>query len=118
MGAGYTKRALRQAMHGLTPESIRLGTRKIGIISLTESWIRGPLRSWLFDLTASSAFVESSVWNGSEARAAVERAVDGVASIGPDRPIINAYVLEQSFKAQARNGAACGSIGIDRSYKT
>lgn len=84
---GYTKRALRQAMHGLTPESIRLGTRKIGIISLTESWIRGPLRSWLFDLTASRALVESSVWNGSEARAAVERAVDGVASIGPVWPI-------------------------------
>ena len=113
---GYTKRALRQAMHGLTPESIRLGTRKIGIISLTESWIRGPLRSWLFDLTASRAFVESSVWNGSAARAAVERAVDGLASIGPVWPIISAY--EQSFKAQARNGAACASIGIDRSYKT
>lgn len=113
-----TKRALRQAMHGLTPKSILLGTRKIGIISLTESRSRGPLRSWLFDLTASRAFVESSVWNGSAARAAVERAVDGVASIGPVWPIINAYVLEQSFKAQAQNGAACGFIGIDRRYKT
>jgi asparagine synthase (glutamine-hydrolysing) len=115
---GYTKWALRQAMHGLTPESIRLGKRKIGIISLTESWIRGPLRSWLFDLTASRAFVESSVWNGSAARAAVERAADGLASIGPVWPLISTYILEQSFKAQARNGAACASIGIDRSYKT
>jgi hypothetical protein len=58
------------------------------------------------------------VWNGSEARAAVERAVDGVASIGPVWSIINAHVLEQSFKAQAQKVAACGSIGIDRSYKT
>jgi hypothetical protein len=102
---------------GYRPESILLGTRKIGIISLTESWSRGPLRSWLFDLIASRTFVESSVWNGSAARAAFERAVDGVASIGPVWPIINAYVLEQSFKAQARNGAAYGSISIDRIYK-
>jgi hypothetical protein len=103
-------------MHSLTPESIPLGTRSI--ISLTESWSRGPLKSWLFDLIASRTFVESSVWNGSEARAAVERAVGGVASIGPVWPIINAHVLEQPFKAQAQKVAACGSIGIDRSYKT
>ena len=63
MRGGYTKRALRQAIRGLTPELIRLGTRKIGKISPTKAWIREPLRSWLFDLTASRAFVESSVWN-------------------------------------------------------
>jgi asparagine synthase (glutamine-hydrolysing) len=106
MGGGYTKRVLREAMRGLTPEAIRLRTNKIGVVSLTESWVRGPLKSWLLDLTASRSFVESSVWNGYGARAAVELAVDGAASISPVWPILNAYVLEQSFKVRARHASA------------
>ena len=101
-------------MHGLTPELIRLGTRKIGIISLTESWIRGPLRSWLFDLTASRAFVESSVWNGSEARAAVERAVDGVASIGPVWPIPRSSNPSRLRREMGRHVALLASIEVTK----
>jgi hypothetical protein len=68
-----------------------------------EFWTRGALKPWLLDRSASRSFIESSVWNGRAARAAVERAVDGKASIDPVWPILNAYVLEQSFKVRARS---------------
>jgi asparagine synthase (glutamine-hydrolysing) len=118
MGGGYTKRILREAVHGLIPEEIRLHTNKVGIVGLTKSWVSGPLRSWLLDLTASRSFIDSALWNGPAARAAVECAVDGITSIGPVWPIISAYVLERSFKAQATNGAKCGYAIADRDDKT
>jgi asparagine synthase (glutamine-hydrolysing) len=102
IGGGYTKRVLRQAMRGLLPEPIRLRTRKIGFVSPVEPWSRGALKTWLLDVSASRSFVESAVWNGTAARAAVVRAVGGEASISAVWPIINAYVLEQSFKARAK----------------
>ena len=116
MGGGYTKRILRQAMRGTLPEPIRLRTKKIGFVSPMESWTRGALKPWLLDLSASRSFVESAVWNGSAARAAVKEAVDGEASIDNVWPIVNAYVLEQSFKERARSARTCYTR-TDRSYE-
>jgi asparagine synthase (glutamine-hydrolysing) len=117
IGGGYSKRVLRHAMRGLLPEPIRLRTKKIGFVSPMESWSRGALKEWLLDLSASRSFLESAVWNGSAARAAVQRAVVGEARIINVWPILNAYVLEQSFKERARNATACGSTCTDQSYK-
>ena len=83
-----------------------------------ESWTRGALKPWLLDISASRSFVESSVWNGLPARAAVQRAVGGEARINDVWPILNAYMLEQSFKARARNARACGSACTDGRSKT
>ena len=63
----------------------------------------GALKPWLLDLSASRTFIESPVWNGRSARAAVERAVEGKARINLVWPILNAYVLEQAFKVRARS---------------
>lgn len=115
IGGGYTKRVLRQAMRGILPEPIRLRTKKIGFVSPMEAWTRGALKPWLLDLSASRSFMESTVWNGRAARAAVERAVDGKASIDPVWPVLNAYVLEQSFKGRARNAKLTESAGCLRS---
>ena len=101
-GGGYTKRVLREAMQGLMPDSVRLRTSKIGYISPIDYWARGALKPWLLDLCANRSFVESPIWNGPVARAQVERAVTGETSIGPVWPILNAYVLEQSFKLRAQ----------------
>jgi asparagine synthase (glutamine-hydrolysing) len=106
IGGGYTKRVLRQAMKGLLPEPIRLRTQKIGFISPTGLWATGALKPWLLDLSASRAFLESPVWNGFAAREAVERAVEGKAGIELVWPILNAYVLEQTFKDRARHTTA------------
>jgi asparagine synthase (glutamine-hydrolysing) len=99
--AGYTKRILRLAMEGLMPEPVRLRRTKVGFISPSDRWARGALGPWLRDQCASRSFLESTVWNGAAARAAVERAVAGAASIAPVWPIINAHALEEGFKARA-----------------
>jgi asparagine synthase (glutamine-hydrolysing) len=116
IGVGYTKRVLREAMRGILPEPIRLRTKKIGYVSPMESWARGALKPWLLDLSASRAFLESALWNGPMVRAAVERAADGKASIGPVWPILNAYVLEQSFKARARDITTSTTARFDRNF--
>ena len=101
-GDGYTKRVLRVAMQGITPDSVRQRTRKIGYISPIDYWARGALKPWLLDLCASRSFIESPIWNGSAATAQVERAVIGGTNVASVWPILNAYVLEQSFKLRAR----------------
>ena len=98
---GYTKR-LRVAMQGLIPDTVRLRTRKMGYISPVDYWARGALKPWLLDLSASRSFLDTGVWDGLTAKAAIERAVHGGGSVGPVWPILNAYVLEQSFKQRAR----------------
>jgi asparagine synthase (glutamine-hydrolysing) len=115
IGAGYTKLVLRQAMQGVLPEPIRLRTNKIGFIAPMQSWACGALKPWLLDLSANRSFIESSVWNGHAASAAVERAVDGKASIDPVWPLLNAYVLEQAFKVRARDAKLNESAGCLRS---
>jgi asparagine synthase (glutamine-hydrolysing) len=101
IGGGYTKRVLRLAMQELMPDSVRLRTKKVHFSSPISDWARQGLGSWLLDIAASQAFREASPWNGKAAGVAVEQAVAGNASIDPVWPIINAYVLQQHYKAQA-----------------
>ena len=105
-GCGYTKRILRLAMVGRMPDEIRLRTVKMPFISPMDDWARGALKPWLLDLCASTAFLDSPVWNGPTVKAAVERAVIGQASLWPVWPILNAYALERAFKQRARETPA------------
>lgn len=102
IGGGYTKRILRLAMQDLMPEPIRLRTAKIHFSSPIGDWSRGPLKAWLLDIANSRAFLEASSWDGIAARALIENAVVGDASIHPVWPLINAHVLQQHFAVQAR----------------
>ena len=114
-GGGYTKRLLREAMKGIIPDSARLRTRKMGYISPIDYWARGALKPWLLDLCASRSFEESAVWNGRLARAQVEKAAAGQTSVSSVWPVLNAYVLEQSFKLRAQEIKQ--SIGTDQKIK-
>ncbi len=49
IGAGYTKRILRQAMIARMDESLRTRTYKVGIGSPVEHWFNGPLKNWVMD---------------------------------------------------------------------
>jgi len=100
IGGGYTKRVLRQAMQELMPDPVRLRTKKVHFSSPINDWARGGLGSWLLDIAASRAFRESSIWNGKAAGVAVEQAVAGKRSIDPVWPIVNAFVLQERFKAE------------------
>jgi asparagine synthase (glutamine-hydrolysing) len=101
-GGGHTKRVLREAMLGLVPDAVRLRTSKFGYIAPIDYWARGALKSWLLDLCANRSFLESPIWNGPVARVQVERAVTSNMSIMSVWPILNAYILEQSFKKRAQ----------------
>ena len=78
-----------------------------------EAWTRGALKPWLLDLSASRSFLENSAWNGPAVKAAVERAVSGEARMDPVWPVLNAYVLEKTFKARAKNLATIKSPSLD-----
>jgi asparagine synthase (glutamine-hydrolysing) len=103
IGGGYTKRILREAMSGLMPEDIRLRTNKIGFTAPLDQWARGAMKTWLLDTVSSPRFLQSTVWNGPAIRATVERSVEGAGSLNPVWPIINAHVLDQTFRSAASN---------------
>lgn len=44
---GYSKLVARRAMAGRMPESIRMGTRKVGFNSPMPEWLNGPLTVWV-----------------------------------------------------------------------
>ena len=100
IGGGFTKRVLRVAMDGLMPNSIRLRKNKIPFLSPLNEWTRGALSTWVRDTCASQSFLDSPVWNGRAIRKIVERAIAARTGIEPVWPIIQAHVLEQSFRAR------------------
>jgi hypothetical protein len=89
-------------MQELMPDPVRLRTKKVHFSSPISDWARQGLGSWLLDIAASRAFREASAWNGKAAGVAVEQAVAGNASIDPVWPIVNAYVLQERFKVEAK----------------
>jgi asparagine synthase (glutamine-hydrolysing) len=44
---GYSKLVARRAMAARMPESIRMGTRKVGFNSPMPEWLNGPLATWV-----------------------------------------------------------------------
>ncbi len=101
IGAGYTKRILREAMSGILPDSIRLRTNKIGFTSPLDAWMRGSLREWVMDSIASRDFQQSAVWRGASVRGAAERAMAGRGSFSGIWPILNAHLLQHKFREAA-----------------
>jgi asparagine synthase (glutamine-hydrolysing) len=89
-------------MEGVMPDAIRLRTDKIGFTSPLDEWTRGRLRSWVNDTVESRSFLESPAWNGDQVRTHVRSALNGETSINPAWPVLNAHVLQESFKAAAR----------------
>jgi asparagine synthase (glutamine-hydrolysing) len=64
LGDGYTKRILRDSMKGILPDIIRTRKTKIGFSAPLKEWIDGPLKEFSLDITHSSSFNSSSIWNG------------------------------------------------------
>lgn len=60
---GQTKCVLRSALRGVVPDAILVRRDKIGFAAPTLEWMRGPLRTWWGDLTASSSFQDRGCFN-------------------------------------------------------
>ena len=65
---GFTKRVLREAMHGVMPESLRIRRTKIGFNSPMVEWFNGPLREWLAAQVNDPDFLQNDLWNGAAIR--------------------------------------------------
>jgi asparagine synthase (glutamine-hydrolysing) len=72
IGGRYAKRVLREAMRGILPERIRLRRGKVGFNVPLDQWFNGPFRPWVEDVTSSSAFLHSDLWDGRALRCFVQ----------------------------------------------
>jgi len=63
IGAGYTKRVLRDAMKGFLPEGIRLRQQKIGFNSPMIEWFNGDFAPTIREIIAHPLWKESPYWD-------------------------------------------------------
>ena len=75
IGAGFTKRILRDALKGILPETIRTRTRKLGFPNLAEAWTSPRAQEFIRDVVYSAEFRESNIWNGKRIAADLEIAI-------------------------------------------
>lgn len=68
IGAGYTKRVLRDAMRGIMPEKIRHRRSKIGFNSPMIEWYNGGMAEILRKIVNHPLWLESSFWDGHQLR--------------------------------------------------
>lgn len=76
IGAGYTKRILRDAMKGILPDSIRTRTKKLGFPNLDEAWASPNGQKFIVDSISSIEFKSSPLWKGSYIVKEVESAIN------------------------------------------
>jgi len=60
---GTTKVALRSALKGLIPESIRCRRDKMGFVTPEECWMKDDLRTFMLDIFSSSSFKSRPYWD-------------------------------------------------------
>lgn len=68
MGAGYTKRVLRDAMQGIMPEKIRQRRSKIGFNSPMIEWYNGGMAAMLGKIVNHRLWLDSPFWDGHQLR--------------------------------------------------
>jgi asparagine synthase (glutamine-hydrolysing) len=60
---GVTKIALRNAIRGIVPESIRCRMDKMGFVTPEEVWMREDLRPFVLEVLSSATFASRKYWN-------------------------------------------------------
>ncbi len=68
IGAGYTKRVLRDAMGGIMPEKVRHRRSKIGFNSPMIEWYNSGMAEMLRKVVNHPLWLESSFWDGYQLR--------------------------------------------------
>ncbi|HSL43245.1 MAG TPA: asparagine synthase-related protein, partial [Anaerolineales bacterium] len=64
IGAGFTKRILRDALKGILPEMVRTRTQKLGFISPPNAASSPQGQEFVHDMIGSVDFQQSSIWDG------------------------------------------------------
>jgi len=68
IGAGYTKRVLRDAMTGIMPERVRKRINKIGFNSPMIEWFNGGMSQMIHKIVNHRLWLESPFWEGPKLR--------------------------------------------------
>ena len=100
IGAGFTKRVLRESMRDVLPPTIRTRKGKLGFSSPMPVWYQHGLRTYVLDTLNDRQFLESDIWNGPAIRDFTEacyRREDYVGAVKGWK-FIQAYVLMNSFQ--------------------
>jgi asparagine synthase (glutamine-hydrolysing) len=99
MGAGFTKRILRDAMTGLMPETIRIRKSKIGFASPMQQWLAGPLKTYVMDTSNSLSFRKNPIWDGAGLHSFICQAFKAgdYKSLENVWPLIQAGILIKNF---------------------
>ena len=105
LGAGFTKRILRESMRGVLPENTRIRKSKMGFSSPMIEWYKGALRAFVLDSINSDEFLYSGIWNGPLIRDYVEECYKNsdYRNATKSWKFIQAMVLMRSFLEVSRN---------------
>lgn len=101
LGAGQSKRILREAMRGLLPESVRRRTQKVPYKAPLAEWWEGGVREFVLDTSGSSTFLAAEAWDGPAIRQLAEEAAgnDQVSGIQWVLRVVVAHRLMELFNA-------------------
>lgn len=76
IGAGFTKRILRDSLPGILPEKVRRRTAKLGFASPMFEWMRDQLKPFIMDNVGDASFRQSELWDGERIREIVTDAFE------------------------------------------
>jgi len=81
---GCTKIALRAAIKGLVPESVRRRGDKMGFVTPEECWMKEDLRPFMLDLFTSASFKSRPYWNADAVLQDYEGFLGGTSAYSPE----------------------------------
>jgi asparagine synthase (glutamine-hydrolysing) len=81
---GVTKIALRNAVKGIIPESIRCRMDKMGFVTPEEIWMKETLRPFMLDVLSTDSFRARSYWNAEAVVKNYFAFLDGKSAYSPE----------------------------------
>jgi asparagine synthase (glutamine-hydrolysing) len=81
---GVTKVALRNAVKGILPESIRCRMDKMGFVTPEEIWMKENLRPFVLEVLSSDSFCKRSYWNADRVVRDYRAFLDGKSAYSPE----------------------------------
>jgi len=109
---GITKIALRNAIRGIVPESIRCRMDKMGFVTPEEVWMKEDLRPFVLGVISSDQFARRDLWNADEVIKNYLAFLDGKAAYSPEiwRIVCTELWLETFF--DRRDALAPRAAGV------
>jgi asparagine synthase (glutamine-hydrolysing) len=104
---GVTKIALRNAVKGIIPESIRCRMDKMGFVTPEEIWMKKTLRPFLLAVFSADSFQKRPYWNADAVMKDYRAFLDGKSAYSPEvwRIVCTELWLRKFFDRKAESPA-------------